>query len=296
LPGFEQAEVKRIELASGGVSNITCYAIVEGAPLPAVGLRLQREHGIFEPYDVIREGELLRRLQGSAVPVPAVVGMEADVSWLGSPFIVMEWVDAPHMGMPEADADFATYTRMVAAIHGLDWRGLGLGFLGVPDTVEAALVSELDAVAARMVLFGCGQEPLLVRALEVLRARVPGDGRVALCQGDINVFNYLAREGRIVAVVDWEQARLSDPRSDIGQLVALSNLRGAPFGPADQAPFVQLYSAVSGEVVTGIAFFRARWLFELGVIAHGWRAFNGSEPWYGWEELCELLEAALAEL
>ena len=36
---------------------------------------------------------------------------------------------------------------------------------------------------------------------------MPGDGRLALCQGDINVFNYLFRDREVVGVVDWEQAR-----------------------------------------------------------------------------------------
>jgi hypothetical protein len=38
----------------------------------------------------------------------------------------------------------------------------------------------------------------------------------------------------LVGVVDWEQALISDPRSDVGQLVALSHLRGAaPYGPPE---------------------------------------------------------------
>jgi hypothetical protein len=43
-------------------------------------------------------------------------------------------------------------------------------------------------------------------------------------------------------------------------------------------------------------YFRARWLFELGVIYHGWRTFNGSDPWYSWADLTRLLEASLASL
>ena len=45
-----------------------------------------------------------------------------------------------------------------------------------------------------------------------------------------------------------------------------------------------------------MAFFRARWLFELGVIYHGWRAFNDDRPWYSWGHLTELLELALDEV
>ena len=34
----------------------------------------------------------------------------------------------------------------------------------------------------------------------------------------------------------------------------------------------------------------------LGVIYYGWKAFNGTDPWYTWDDLARLLEASLAEL
>jgi aminoglycoside phosphotransferase (APT) family kinase protein len=200
------------------------------------------------------------------------------------------------MGEAGPEASFGAYTAAVAAIHALDWRSLGLDFLGVPPSPRAGIETEIEAVAARMPAFECEREPLLARALAALRKAVPGDGRLALCQGDINVFNYLFRAQKVVAVVDWEQARISDPRSDIGQLVALSHLKGAPFGPANEVPFVRAYEATTGAALPGMEFFRARWLFELGVIYYGWKAFNDSDPWYSWRDLFRLLEQALAEL
>ena len=134
------------------------------------------------------------------------------------------------------------------------------------QSVRAAVLREVEAVAARMPAFGCEDEPLLVRALAALRESAPGDGRLQLCQGDINIFNYLFRGGEVVAVVDWEQAHIGDARSDVGQLVALSHLKGAPFGPAGEASFVQAYQAAAGIELPHMDYFRALWLFELGVI------------------------------
>ena len=295
LPGFEAARVRAIEPVDGGASNITCRVTLDGVEAPYVCLRVQRERGIFEPYDVVREGEVIHKLEQSAVPVPRMLGSEATATPLGAPFIVMEWVDAPHMGIA-ADADFGAFTRAVVAIHSVDWEGLGLDFIGVPGSVGAALQAELNAVAARMTNFGCADDPVLRLALNALRRTIPTDGRVALCQGDINIFNYLFRGGEVVAVVDWEQARLSDPRSDVGQLTALSHLKGAPWGDADMQGFVLGYGAAAGTRLTGMAWFRARWLFELGVIYHGWVGFNASEPWYSWPEVSGLLVQAIAEL
>ncbi|MEP7216002.1 MAG: phosphotransferase family protein [Anaerolineaceae bacterium] len=295
LPGFARAKVHGVAVADGGASNITCRVDVSGGEFSAVALRLQRERGIFEPYDVIREGEVVRMLAASAVPVPRMLGSEPDRAVLGAPFIVMEWVQAPHMGLAP-DASFPAFTAAVAEVHRVDWRALGLGFLGVPQDARTAVLGEVEAVAARMPAFGCQHEDLFVRALAQLRKAAPANGHLQLCQGDINIFNYLFRGGEVVAVVDWEQARIGDARSDVGQLVALSHLKGAAFGPAEEASFVLAYQAASGRALTNMAYFRALWLFELGVIYRGWMAFNESEPWYTWERLAELLEASLAEI
>ncbi|GIW13637.1 MAG: acyl-CoA dehydrogenase [Tepidiforma sp.] len=295
-PGFGDARVASITPVDGGASNITCRVELLSGREPRVCLRLQRERGIFEPYDVVREGRVIAALAATDVPVPAVIAIEADPGPLGAPFIVLEWVDAPHMGMAP-DADFDAFTRMVARIHAVDWRGAGLEFLGVPGSVREALAGELDAVERRMFAFGCAGEPMLRDALERLRAALPGEGRIGLCQGDINVFNYLFRGGEVVAVVDWEQAKLSDPRMDLGQLLALSHLKGAPFGPAERMPFAVRYAAAAGKEPGDLRWFRAAWLWQLGVIHYGWRRYgNGSEPWYGLGQLGELLQMALAEL
>jgi aminoglycoside phosphotransferase (APT) family kinase protein len=125
---------------------------------------------------------------------------------------------------------------------------------------------------------------------------VPGDGGVSLCQGDINVFNYLFRKGRLLSVVDWEQAHLGDFRSDIGQLVALSHLKGAPWSDPAAMPFVRAYAAAAGSEPVGLEYFRAFWLLQLGVIHAGWTALNGTAPWYGRPELDLMLRRALDEL
>jgi len=295
--GFELAAIRTLEAVEGGASNLTYRVDLSSAPFAAVALRLQRDEGILAPYDVAREGEVLRCLQHSRIPVPQLAGIERDPSVLGAPFIVMEWIDAPHMGVSGAPVSFAAYAATVASIHAIDWRALRLDFLGVPDSAAAATASELDGIAARMARFDCDRDPLLMRALATLRTTIPSDGRLAFCQGDINVYNYLVRDGAIVAVVDWEMARIGDPRADVGQILALGHLRaGTPFVPAADLPFVRAYEQASGRPLTAMNYFRARWLFELGVIYHGWMKFNDFEPWYSWDHLAGLLSSALAEL
>ncbi len=295
VAGFGDSRVVSIVPVDGGASNITCRVELLGSGPRAICLRMQRDQGIFEPYDVVREGRVIEALLGSPVPVPKIIAKESSLKPLGAPFIVMEWVNAPHMGVAP-NPSFANFTRAVATIHALDWQALGLGFLGVPESPQAGILAELLAIERRMPAFGCEDDSMLSSALDILREAAPTTGRLTLCQGDINVFNYLFHGEDVVAVVDWEQARISDPRGDVGQLVALSHLKGSPFGPAESQPFVHAYGVASGRAITGMAYFRARWLFELGVIYHGWMRFNNSEPWYNLAHLTGLLEQSLAEI
>jgi len=296
LEGFESANVLAIRPVTGGASNLTYRADLDSAPLAAVALRLQRKGGIFQPYSVSREAEVIRKLASSPIPVPHIVGLEWDPEVLGTRFLVLEWIDAPHLGEAGAEGDRTAYTRMVVAIHRLDWRALGLDFLGVPMGPGSAALAELAPIARRIRAFELDDDPLLRHALAVLHQRRPMDGELALCQGDINVYNYLFRDRQVVAVVDWEQAHIGDPRSDVAQLIALAHLRRADFGPASEMPFAIAYAEVSGAPLEGLEYFRALWLFNLTVIHHAWSRFNDSEPWYSLDRVTEMLTLALDEI
>lgn len=290
------ARVLSMTPVEGGISNVTLRLRLEGTPWEESALRLERSHGIFEPYNILREASVLRCLQESDVPVPDVYAWEASARWLDAPFMLMEWIDAPHMGQAGAEASFDAFTKMVGRIHRQDWRDLSLRFLGVPASARAGVQAEIEDVARRMVAFGCGSDAVLAGATRTLLEHAPDDGRTALCHGDINVFNYLFRRGEVVGVVDWERARIGDPRSDVGQLIALSNLKGAPWMDAQEMPFVRAYEAQSGERLPGMCYFRARWLFELAVIYHGCMLHNGGPPWYTEDEVMTLLDRALSEV
>ena len=97
------------------------------------GARIQPTRGIFEPYDILREGDVLKHLAGTAVPVPDVLASESDLTFFGAPFLLLESIDAAHMPAPEADfatfaADLPAFAAAVAAIHAIDWQAAGLTF------------------------------------------------------------------------------------------------------------------------------------------------------------------------
>jgi aminoglycoside phosphotransferase (APT) family kinase protein len=160
LEGFGSALVKDVEPLTDGLSNVTCRLVLSNAPVEAAVLRIQPERGIFEPYDVLREGEVLRCLARTTVPVPGVLASEANQSFFGAPFLLLEWVDAPHMPAPEVDpaaffADLTPFAGALAAIHAIDWLAAGLDFLGVPSSAVAGYMEEVGVVEGRMKVFGC---------------------------------------------------------------------------------------------------------------------------------------------
>src|SRR5262245_19848692 len=186
LPGFENARADAVDPLTDGLSNVTCRLSLTNAPVASAVLGVQPKEGIFQPYDVMREAAVLRCLSGTSVPVPSVLATDSDTNFFGAPCLLIEWIDAPHMPAPEVDpagfaADLSPFAQALAAIHALDWRAAGLEFLGVPDSPSDGFAKEIDVVQHRMRAFGCGEEPLLVRALSVLRASTPAGGRLALC-------------------------------------------------------------------------------------------------------------------
>jgi aminoglycoside phosphotransferase (APT) family kinase protein len=290
---WRDVRVSTIDPLDGYSSINRRLGLVDG-PVDRLVLKVQPASGIFEPYDVLREAAVLRGLAGTDVPVPEVLGEERDPAALGAPFFVMSWIDAPHMG--EADdggASYPAFFATVARVHDVDWRAAGLDLLGVPASAAAGFQAEVDLVAQRMEQRGVHDE-LLLAARDRLRTVQPTDGRLALCQGDVNVFNYLVRDGEVVGVVDWEQARISDPRSDLGQLLALLLLKEVvPFGPADDDVSLGLYEAAGAGPQQGLEPFRALWLYQLGFIHRAFVAGTGDDPWWSWAQIEQLLPSSL---
>ena len=145
--------------------------------------------------------------------------------------------------------------------------------------------------------FGCADEPLLNQALTALRASTPSGGRLALCHGDPNPFNYLFRGQRLAGVVDWEQALVGNVAQTSANSSALSHLKGAaPYRAAEPEPVrAAVRKETTGERLESMELFRARWLFQFGVVYHGWKAY-GTEPWFTWAQVEGLLTRSLAEL
>ncbi|MYF82069.1 MAG: phosphotransferase family protein [Chloroflexi bacterium] len=285
----------RAERLDGGVSNLTWQIGGDGGP-PVV-LRLQREVGIFQPYNVRREARVIRCLETSPIPVPRMLGERGDDSPLGAPFIVMSWLDYPHMGMvPMSGEVIDSYRAMVESIHAQDWRSLDLDFLGPPLAGSEAALRDLEAIHARALAFNCQHDNLIADLRAALKRNLPDSPEPQLCHGDINVFNYLVDEdGSIAGVVDWEQAQLGDPLSDWGLITALASLKGLNARP-EEHPLAAPAFERSGRDAHDLRYWMLHQIYKLAVIHRIWSEIEDAPPWYAWSDVERVAESALMYL
>jgi aminoglycoside phosphotransferase (APT) family kinase protein len=171
--------VRSWELKGGVSAQVTAFEL-ERADGPTERLVVRR-HG---PRDLARnphiasdEFRLLEVVRSAGVPAPAPRYLDVDGDLLGQPCLVVAYVD----GEPGTGRE--------------------------PDLVEqlATVLAQIHAVAATA-------DVSFVRKRPPLRAErnVP-----VLLHGDFWPGNTLWRDGRLVAVLDWEDAAVGDPLADV---------------------------------------------------------------------------------
>ncbi len=216
----------RAERMDGGQSNPSWLLrgagqswVLRAKPAPAAEL-LPSAHAIEREY------RILQALAETDVPVPRVRALCEDESVIGVAFYVMDFVpgrifrDAtlPEVPVAERAAYFLEANRVLAALHQVDWRQLGLQDFGRHEGYYTRLIRRWTQQyqASR-------QAP--VPAMEQLIAWLPqhipagADGAASTCitHGDYRMENLMFHPTRpeVVAVLVWELCTLGHPLSDL---------------------------------------------------------------------------------
>ena len=145
---------------------------------------------------------------GLPAPRPVLLG-EPGEDW-PTPFVVIERVKGEtDFAPPDLDVYLRRLADALAAIHGVDPHAAGLGFLPSQADSMAAMLRELPAEA--------GDSLSQRRISDALQAAwpLPGRNRPALLHGDFWPGNVLWKHGEVAAVIDWEDAKIGDPLSDL---------------------------------------------------------------------------------
>ena len=243
-------------------------------------------------HAVDREYRVITALRDTDVPVARTYCLCEDDDVIGSMFYVMEYMDGRvfwDAALPEIkdnDERAAIYeemNRVLAALHTVDYEGVGLADFGRPGNyferqisrwTKQYRASETDVNAA------------MEKLIEWLPANLPpDDGAVSLVHGDYRLDNVMFHktEPRIIAVLDWELSTLGHPLADLSyQCMAwalprsdqgMSGLGGvdrASLGlPSDEAYIAEYCRRTGRDGIDNWNFYMVFCFFRLAAILQG---------------------------
>jgi aminoglycoside phosphotransferase (APT) family kinase protein len=231
----------------GGQSNPTYY-VQSGASPDLTGPRLvvrRKPPGQLLPsaHAIEREYQVMTALRDSGIPVPKTHLLCEDASVIGTPFFVMEYVDGhpmsdatlPHRSPEDRRAIYRSMIEVLARLHRVDWRAVGLEEYGKPGNYVARQVrrwtaqyraSETERIDA------------MERLIEWLPAHIPPDDAAAIVHGDYRPGNLLLHpmNPEVAAVIDWELSTIGHPLVDLGHHVLLFRTGPEDFGAFADRP------------------------------------------------------------
>jgi aminoglycoside phosphotransferase (APT) family kinase protein len=277
LPQVSDVRIGPVSRSAGGSSRAMYFFDADwsgDAPVAkTLALRMDESSTFKEPeISLLREYRVYRALMPTTVPVVANYWYEDDPAWLGQPFVVRERMDGVQTSidsasMEEKRAVLENLIEIIAAQHSLDWRALGLEWLGAPrtpDSFPAELLEKWVRVFRRDQLEA---DPLTVAGIAALRRQLPsGVSKVVLLQGQVGPNQVLWRGGKILASLDWESVMLGDPMADL----AYFSIACRPHVPDEFIEhLLQRYSDLTGTPVRreSLAFYTRYQLFWSSVVA-----------------------------
>ncbi len=304
--GVDVAGELTVELVSGGRSNLTFKAsdsthtwIVRRPPTSGL---------TPSAHDMAREFRVTSALQDSAVPVARTVAFDEEGAALGAQMTVVEFVDgrvvrdqADLAALSDTEVRDSTHAlvRVLADLHSVDYRAVGLGEFGRPDGFVARQVKlwagQWDRVKTR-------ELPDVARLHARLAESIPESSAASIVHGDFRIDNTIldARDPSAVrAVVDWEMSTLGDPLTDAALMCVyrtpvfdlVLGSEAAWTSPRLPSPeeLAQTYATASGRDLGDWNFYLALANFKLGVIGEGitHRARQGSDAGSGAERAAE---------
>ncbi|HKU43858.1 MAG TPA: phosphotransferase family protein [Polyangiales bacterium] len=290
-----------VQKFAGGQSNPTYKLTIAGK---SYVLRKKPPGTLLATAHMVdREYRIIQALYGSAVPVAKPIVYCDDTKVLGTEFYVMEYVSGrifwdptlPQLSAAERRDLYAEMARVLAALHGVDYKARGLENYGKAGNYFAR---QIRRWSEQYVASKTDPIPAMDALMQWLPAHMPPDETTTLVHGDYRFDNMVFHpsEPRVLAVLDWELSTLGNPLADLAyncmayhlpgpERPALAELAGPESGIPTEAEYVAEYCKHTG--VRGIPHFEFYLAFSLfryasivqGVVKRGQQgnASSGSE-------------------
>jgi aminoglycoside phosphotransferase (APT) family kinase protein len=212
-----------VQQFAGGQSNPTF--LVQSADHRYVLRRKPPGKLLPSAHAVEREYRVLVALAKSQVPVAKAYALCEDAAVIGTAFYVMDYIEGrlfwdaalPEVAAAKRGAIYQEMTRVIAALHAVDYAAVGLADYG-----KAGRYIERQVARWTEQYRGAQTETIdaMERLIEWLPQHVPADGETSIVHGDFRLDNCIFHpsEPRILAVLDWELSTLGHPLADLAYL------------------------------------------------------------------------------
>jgi aminoglycoside phosphotransferase (APT) family kinase protein len=231
-------------------------------------------------HQIEREYRIYRALEGTGVPIPRAYFLCEDPSIVGTAFYVMDFIegrnfrDSSLKDLTPGDrrAAYTDMCRVLAALHGVDYKAKGLEDFGKPGNYFERQIGRWTKqyVAAKT----HDIEPMDA-LVEWLPKNIPEGTETTIVHGDYQLYNLLFHptEPRVVALLDWELSTLGHPMADLAYncmkyhtMEAFSLGEGVP----KEDEYIAMYCKMTGrERIPHWNFYVAFGIFRLASIIQG---------------------------
>lgn len=182
-----------------------------------------------------------------------------DVTVLGSPFFIMEYVPGISIGTKVVQAPELAHARtllpnqlaqQLARIHAMPYDTLE--FLPRPPDSTGAAAATVQQMLSLLDTLGI-HNPVWEWTLRWAQQHLPPQPRTTFIHGDFRLGNMLVDENGLRAVIDWEFGHVGDPNEELGYICMrdwrFGNVGQHFAGISDRETFLCAYEAHSGVTV-----------------------------------------------